>query len=258
VAQLRRELARRHERLERELAVARRIQFGLIPQQLPACTGWRMASAYQPAREIGGDFLDAFELPDRPGCLALHLGDVTGKGIPAALMMAFCRAVLRSATYNGTGPADTLERANRVLTTDVRAGVFVTAVAVDLEPSGRLRWASAGHEPPFLVRAGGTDPIELDPAGAMLGLLPRLGGGEQTEELAPGDRLVLWTDGVTDAQRADDERFGDARFRRLLAAPHPPGEPERVVAAILTELAAWSRDHEPSDDITLVVIERTG
>jgi phosphoserine phosphatase RsbU/P len=258
VAQLRRELARRHERLERELAVARRIQFGLIPRQLPACTGWRMASAYQPARAIGGDFLDAFELPDRPGCLALHLGDVTGKGIPAALMMAFCRAVLRSATYNGTGPADTLERANRVLTTDVRAGVFVTAVAVDLEPSGRLRWASAGHEPPFLIRAGATEVIELDPTGAMLGLLPRLGGAERTEALAPGDRLVLWTDGVTDAQSTDGERFGEARFRRLLTVPHASGEPERVIAAILAALAAWSRGRDPADDVSLVVIERTG
>jgi serine phosphatase RsbU (regulator of sigma subunit) len=192
------------------------------------------------------------------GCLALHVGDVTGKGIAAALMMAFCRAVLRSAAYNGTGPADSLDRANRVLTTDVRAGLFVTALAVDLEPSGRLRWASAGHEPPFLVRAGTTDVVELDPAGAMLGLFLDLGTGEQTEHLAPGDRLVLWTDGVTDAQRADGERFGEERFRRLLGASRPPGEPERVITAVLAALSEWSGSREPADDVTLVVIERTG
>ena len=141
------------QRLEHELAVARRIQLNLMPRTLPQPEGWSVATAYRPAREVGGDFYDAYELPGRPGRIGFVVADVTGKGVTAALMMAFTRAVLRSAAYNGDGPADALMRTNRVLVNDARTGLFVTAFIGELDAaSGTVRYASAGHEPPLVVR----------------------------------------------------------------------------------------------------------
>ncbi len=257
VTRLREELARREAQLARDLAVAHRIQLSLIPRQLPECTGWRLASAYHPARAVGGDFLDAFDLPHRPSCVAVHIGDVTGKGIAAALVMAFSRAVLRAAGYNSTGPSDSLARANRVLTTDVQAGLFLTAVAVELNPSGDVRWCSAGHEPPYLLRAGSRDVVELTATGPMLGLFSRWPGEDETETMGPGDRLVLWTDGVTDAQRSGGERFGDGRLKAVLADQASDAPPQTIVDAVVDAVADWSDGAEPADDLTLVVIERS-
>lgn len=228
----------------------------MIPRQLPSCTGWRLASHYQPAREVGGDFLDAFDLPTRPTHLAVHVGDVTGKGIAASLLMAFSRAVLRSAGYNGAGPADTLARANRVLATEVPSSLFLTAIALELDPSGTVRWSSAGHEPPFLLRAGSANVLELGATAPILGLFPVLDAKDEHEQLGPGDRLVLWTDGITDAQRPDGARFGEARLRSVLAAHAPCGDPETLVADLLDAVAAWTAGAEPADDVTLVVVER--
>lgn len=237
--------------------MAHRIQLSLIPRQLPECTGWRLASAYHPARAVGGDFLDAFELPHRPGHLTVHIGDVTGKGIAAALVMAFSRAVLRAGGYNSTGPADTLARVNRVLTTDVRAGLFLTAAAVELDSTGSVRWCSAGHEPPYLLRAGAREVVELTATAPMLGLFAGWTGADEQEALRPGDRLVLWTDGVTDARRADGERFGESRFAAVLADQPRGSSPEDLVGAVVAAVTAWSDGAEPADDLTLVVIERT-
>jgi sigma-B regulation protein RsbU (phosphoserine phosphatase) len=217
-----------------------------------------MAAAYEPAGDVGGDFFDAFPIPNRPGKMALVIGDVTGKGIAAALMMAFSRAVLRAASYNGTGPADALRRTNRVLTDDVRSGLLLTAVAVELdERSGRLRWACGGHEPPFLLRAGRRSVRELSATGPMLGMLDRLVVRDRSVTMRPGDRLVLWTDGVTDARHPDGERFGEARFRQVLCDHAVTGDPETVVADVMAAARAWSAGAEPADDITVVVIERT-
>ena len=218
-----------------------------------------MAAAYEPAREVGGDFFDAFPIPARPGTLSLVIGDVTGKGIAAALMMAFSRAVLRSAGYNGTGPADALRRANRVLASDVRTGLFLTAVAVELvEGSGRLRWSCAGHEPPFLLRAGGRAVRELAATGPMLGMFERVTVRDRAVTMRPGDRLVLWTDGVTDARRPDGELFGEERFRRLLCRHAACGDPDTMVGDVMDAVRSWSRGAAPADDLTLVVVQRTG
>ncbi len=152
VASLRAQAEAEAARLEQELVFARRIQLNLMPPVGPQPAGWRIATAYRAARMVGGDFYDTYELPARAGSMGLVVADVTGKGITAALMMAFTRAVLRAAAYNGSGPADAIKRTNRVLTHDARTGLFVTAFVGELDAAsgeppvrgGRPRGAAAG------------------------------------------------------------------------------------------------------------------
>jgi len=256
VSRLEAAVARLDDRLEHELAIARGIQVSLMPRALPQPAGWRLVSAYRAAREVGGDFFDAYELPARPGHLGFVVADVTGKGVTAALVMAFTRAVLRSAAYNGTGPGDALTRTNRVLVTDVRTGLFVTAFAGELEvATGRLRYASAGHEPPLLARAAGSvEELDLPPA-TLIGAFAEFEASEQEIVLGYGDLLMAWTDGVTDATDAARTRFGDGRFRAALGEV-AAGGPDAAVAGVLRAIDEFSAGQPAADDITLLAIGR--
>jgi serine phosphatase RsbU (regulator of sigma subunit) len=257
VSRLEGAVAKLDERLEHELAIARGIQISLMPRALPQPAGWRLASAYRAAREVGGDFFDAYELPARPGHLGFIVADVTGKGVTAALVMAFTRAVLRAAAYNGVGPGDALARTNRVLVHDAQTGLFVTAFAGELEvATGRLRYASAGHEPPLLVRAADGQVRELAlPPATLLGAFTDFDAPETLIELAPGDLLVAFTDGVTDAADASRTRFGDARFQASLAGVAGAG-PDGAVAGVLAAIDAFVDGQPAADDITLLAIGR--
>lgn len=242
--------------LERELAIARHIQLSLMPGSAPALAGVEVATAYRAAREVGGDFYDTYELPARPGTLGVAVADVTGKGVTAALMMAFSRAILRSAAYNGSGPSDALRRTNRVLVNDVRTGLFLTALVLELDASsGALRFASAGHEPPLLLRAGASEPIELPSGGAMLGLFDDPEPEELSVDLAPGDLVLAYTDGVTDALDSSGGRFGDARLRELVGRGGELSARD-VVDMILGGVHGFAGGEPPADDITLVAIRR--
>lgn len=244
-------------RLDQELAIARRIQLGLMPRTLPQPDGWRIATAYRAAREVGGDFYDVYELPRRPGRIGFVVADVTGKGVTAALMMAFTRAVLRSAAYNADGPADALARTNRVLVSDVQTGLFVTAFAGDLDTAtGRLRHASAGHEPPLVVRSADGRVEELEqPASTLLGAFAGPPAVEAALTLDPGDLLVAYTDGVTDACDASRARFGDARLRSVLAGLGPAGA-DAAVADVLAAIDAFAGAEPATDDVTLLAVGR--
>ena len=144
------------QRLDEELAVGRRIQLSLLPASAPTAPGWDFAAIYQAAREVGGDFYDFLETREAPGKLDLVIGDVTGKGVPAALMMAFTRAVLRASAGVASSPSDALRRANHTLIHDGRAGLFVTALYARLDlASGDLDLASGGHDRPLWVRDSG-------------------------------------------------------------------------------------------------------
>jgi sigma-B regulation protein RsbU (phosphoserine phosphatase) len=250
-------VARLDERLEHELAIARGIQISLMPRALPQPAGWRLASAYRAAREVGGDFLDAYDLPARPGRLGFVVADVTGKGVTAALVMAFTRAVLRAAAYNGNGPGDALARTNRVLVNDARTGLFVTAFAGELDTAtGRLRYASAGHEPPLLWRSAGGVVSELDlPPATLLGAFSDFEAAETEVDLEPGDLLVAFTDGVTDAADVSRTRFGDARFRTAFGG-FAAGGPDSAVAGVLATIDAFVAGQPAADDITLLAIGR--
>jgi sigma-B regulation protein RsbU (phosphoserine phosphatase) len=257
IAELQATLAFERRRLERELDFARRIQLNLMPAAPLQPAGWEIATAYRAARVVGGDFYDAFELPGRSGRIGLIIADVTGKGLTAALMMAFTRAVHRAAAYNGTSPADWLERTNRVLVRDARTGLFVTAIAAEVDPSrGVLTYASAGHEPALLARRSAQSVDELAAGGMLLGLAEGAPTADREVAFEPGDLAVLYTDGVTDAVDADGARFGVGRLVEAVRAAGGRVAAE-AVAEILAAVDRFVGSAEPADDLTLVAVRRT-
>ena len=256
IAELRATLATERQRLERELDFARRIQLNLMPARPPQPAGWEIATAYRAARLVGGDFYDAFELPGPGGRIGLIIADVTGKGLTAALMMAFTRAVHRAAAYNGSSPADWLERTNRVLVRDARTGLFVTAIAAEVDPSrGVLTYASAGHEP-ALIAHGSSGAVEELPAGGMLlGLAEPAPTADREVPFEPGDLAILYTDGVTDAIDPNGVRFGDQRLAEAVASVRGLAASE-AIAQVLAVVDRFVGNAEPADDLTLVAVRR--
>ena len=243
-------------RLEHDLTLGRRIQVGLLPHVLPQPDGWEIGAAYEPAREVGGDFYDVFPVRGRRASLGLVIADVTGKGIPAALMMAFARPLLRAAADHTRDPAEALERANRILVEERRSTLFISALHLRIQlRTGSLTWAAAGHEPPILVPGDGGRARRLPMGGMLLGALPVLPCATHTTRLAPGDLLIAYTDGVTDARRADGERFGDARLSRAAHAAAGLSAPE-AARTILDAVHRFAGGAPPADDIALLTLRR--
>jgi sigma-B regulation protein RsbU (phosphoserine phosphatase) len=262
IRRLRAELDAERRRLQDELAFARRVQLNLMPLSPPRVRGWEIATAYRPARQVGGDFFDLYTLPGRPWLIGFVVADVTGKGITAALMMAFSRAVLRSAAYNGSGPADAIRRTNRVLVREARTGLFLTAFVGLLDTrTGDLRWASAGHEAPVVVRRDSgrgsrlTRLSRLSAAGSLLGLFDPLPVRDRSTALRPGDALVAHTDGVTDARDPQGEFFGEGRYLDVLRRQAGDGS-ARLVRAVASAVEGFQADAPPADDLTLLAISR--
>lgn len=242
-------------RVANELAIGRRIQLALVPRRFPSVPGWTFAAAYEPAQEVGGDLFDAFSLRGRSDRVGLLVADVTGKGIPAALAMADARALLHAATDNATGPGDALERVNRIIVRERVGALPLTVALVVLEPvSGTLRYASAGHEPPLVARsAGGVEPLAA--GGPIMGLFDDARYEEHEGRLEPGDALVMYTDGVTDARDRDRRFYGDERL--LAAVGQACGRQATAITAAITEdVREFRGDAEPYDDLTLLVVER--
>jgi phosphoserine phosphatase RsbU/P len=242
--------------LASELAQARLAQRSFVSLRGPAVPGYDLASHYEAAREIGGDFFELFQLQRRRRPVGIVIADVTGKGIGAGMLMAFARPVIHAALDASRGPADALERTNRILVEEIRSGLFITAIAGVLDvATGRLRMANAGHEPPLLV--GGDDrPIgPVEGGGVLLGAFRSLGAPELDVRLRPGDSLVLYTDGVTDAIGPTGERFGDARLLSTLEGARR-GSAQEIVAAIRDAVAEFRGSVPPADDVTIVVIGR--
>jgi len=174
------------ERVEHELRVARSIQQASLPEEVPILEGWQIAPYYQPAREVGGDFYDFFELKD--GHLGIVVGDATGKGVPAALVMASARSMIRAVAQASESPGEALRRVNDPLATDIPANMFVTCFYAILDPkSGSLTYANAGHDLPYLHRNG--DAEELRARGMPLGLMPGMGYEEKETTLQAGEQL---------------------------------------------------------------------
>lgn len=244
------------QRLEEELAVGKRIQLGLLPAACPTVPGWEFAAHYQAARQIGGDFYDFFSLPGAPPRLGLVMADVTGKGVPAALMMAFSRAILRTEGGRGHGPASVLAQANQLILEDNRSRLFVSAFYAALDTqSGRLLYASGGHDYPLWLRVQTGECHMLQARGVVLGAFETSVFEEGAVDLAPGDALVLYTDGVTEAMNAEGKLFDEPRLRSVVTA-HPSASAEELLQAIVKAVKEFVGDTPASDDLTLVVIKR--
>jgi len=244
--------ARDRERIEQELKVAQLIQQQFLPKSLPDLPSWHVAAFYRPARTVGGDFYDFIPLPD--GRVMFVVGDVTDKGVPAALVMASTHALLRDAAPRLISPGEVLAHVNDLLCADIPAHMFVTCLALVMDPdSGRLDFANAGHDVPYVRTAHGV--AELRARGMPLGLMPGTGYEEKTFHMQPGDCALLHSDGLAEAHAPDREMFGFPRVAELVGE----GESgEKLIDACLTRLAGFTGpDHEQEDDITLVTLERT-
>jgi serine phosphatase RsbU (regulator of sigma subunit)/anti-sigma regulatory factor (Ser/Thr protein kinase) len=243
--------AKERERIEHELRVASLIQQTLLPRQLPTLPGWEIEAYYRPAREVGGDFYDFIPLDG--GRFGVVVGDVTDKGVPAALVMATCRSVLRANATSGATPGEILARANEILVADIPEGMFVTCLFAILDPlTGELDYANAGHVLPYVQSANGV--IELRATGMPLGLMPGMTYEEKKAILESGDVMLLSSDGLTEAHSPDREMLGVSRVIDTIAA-HPGGE--SLIGVVLSELDNWTGpDWEQEDDVTLVLVRR--
>ena len=229
------------------------IQHTLLPKSLPQVEGWHLAAHYRPARAVGGDFYDFIELED--GRLGLVVGDVTDKGVPAALVMATTRSVMRAAAAQLTEPGEVLEQVNTKLCPDIPPNMFVTCLYAILDPvSGRLVYANAGHDPPYQRGADGVN--ELRARGMPLGLMPGMQYEEKETVLGAGDCVLFYSDGLVEAHDPAREMFSFPRLRQLVA-DHEVSAPDEMIDFLLEQLAeftgpAW----EQEDDITLVTLQR--
>ncbi len=240
--------ARERERLEQELRVARFIQQNLLPRELPQMPGWSVAAYWQPAREVSGDFYDFIHMPD--GRLAFLVADVTDKGVPASLVMATTRSLLRSNTERYTSPGKVLEITNNLLCPDIPDKMFVTCLYGVLDPqTGEIVLANAGHNLPYQHTTHGV--VEHRARGMPLGLMPGMMYDEITIKLDPGDTLLLTSDGLVEAHNAQREMFGFDRVKMLLA-DHEDGD---LVQSILQAFEAFTgAEYVREDDMTLVTL----
>jgi serine phosphatase RsbU (regulator of sigma subunit)/ketosteroid isomerase-like protein len=242
------------ERIEQELRVARRIQQASLPKETPTLAGWQVSPFYQPAREVGGDFYDFFELED--GRVGVVVGDATSKGIPAALLAEATSNMLRAVAQalDSTSPGKVLERVNETLLARIPPNMFVTCFYAILEPeSGSLTYANAGHDLPYLHRNGEAE--ELRARGMPLGLMPGRGYEEKKTILEAGERALFYSDGLVEAHDPKGEMFGFPRLRALIAAHAEEGSLGNL---LLEELYSFvGEGWEQEDDITLLTLRRS-
>jgi predicted SnoaL-like aldol condensation-catalyzing enzyme len=246
--------AQERERIEQELHVASQIQQALLPEATPELDGWELTTYYEPAREVGGDFYDFLEFED--GRVGLVVGDATGKGMPAALVMATTRGMLRAVVQSVASPGEVLARVNEALVADIPPNMFVTCLYAILDPnSGSLRYANAGHDLPYLRHYGGGDAEELRARGLPLGLMPNMPYEEKEAVLGVGDNALFYSDGLVEAHNPQREMFGFARLRALVAEHAEEGS---LVDFLMEELYSFvGEGWEQEDDITLLTLERS-
>ncbi len=243
---------RERERIEQELRVARHIQQASLPKEVPELEGWQISPFYQPAREVGGDFYDFHLLPEDR--LGLVVGDATGKGVPAALVMSTTCGMLRLAAQSHSSPGQMLRGVNEVLFPNIPTNMFVTCFYAILEPkSGRLVYANAGHDLPYVRRGG--DAEELRARGMPLGLMPEMGYEEKEMVLEASESTLFYSDGLVEAHNPKGEMFGFPRLRALVAGHD---EEHSLGQFLLEELYSFvGEGWEQEDDITLLTLERS-
>lgn len=241
------------QRLEQELSLGREIQTSFLPREAPGVPGWGLAADWQAARQVGGDFYDFVPLQD--GRYGLVIADVADKGVPAALFMALSRTLMRAVAFTGRPPSEALKRVNEFILSDARSDLFVTVFYAVWNPAtGELAYANAGHNPPILIRVSGEVEL-LSGRGIALGVVENINLEARSIVMAPGDTLLLYTDGVTDALNDNDEAFGTERLRQTLdAARHLPAQD--IVRAIMNAVEQFACCEGAFDDKTIMVLKR--
>jgi serine phosphatase RsbU (regulator of sigma subunit) len=239
--------------LKGDLEVARQIQFGLLPFEPYAKDGVRIESAMRPANTVGGDYFDVIETGE--ATLAIAVGDVAGKGMPAALLMALLQGSLRTLLSAGLRGEELVSRLNAHLCANIPSNRLITLVYAELDcASGRLRYVNAGHNPPFLLTPGHA-PARLAATAMALGVTTETSFTEMTLELEPGERIVFYTDGVTEAEDVADREYGDARLGAWLQA-NRERPPRGLIDGVIQEVLDHCGAARPRDDMTLLCLER--
>jgi sigma-B regulation protein RsbU (phosphoserine phosphatase) len=240
---------RRDARQQRELEEARLIQRGLLPTALPRIAGLTLSSSWRPANGVGGDCFDALTFGDT--AVGLSIADVAGKGVPAALLMSNLQAAVRAFAQDATPPASVCASVNRLLCRNMASGRFVTFCYARIDIAARrLTFANAGHNPPLLIRRDGT--IErLSPGGTVLGVFPDNAYEQGEFPLTPGDRLVFYTDGISEARNQTGDELTDEGVAET-ARRHRDLDADAMLAAMLVDIERFS-DGKFEDDATLIV-----
>jgi predicted ester cyclase len=246
---------RARERVEQDLRVARSIQQASLPKEVPELEGWRIATYYQPAREVGGDFYDLFELEE--GRVGVVVGDATGKGMPAALVVSAASSMLRAVAqaFHSSSPGEVLSRVNETLVARIPSNMFVTCFYAILDPkSATLSYANAGHDLPYMRHSDG-DAEELRARGMPLGLMPGMIYEEIEVSLREGKSVLFYSDGLVEAHDPKGEMFGFPRLRALVAEH---GEERELGEFLMEELYSFvGEGWEQEDDITLLTLLRS-
>jgi sigma-B regulation protein RsbU (phosphoserine phosphatase) len=260
-ARTKRQAAHDHERLvalARELDIAKRIQQSIVPKRVPAFPGRAEIAIHgsmQAARSVGGDFYDYFFIDDHR--LAFAIGDVTGKGVPAALFMAVSRTLLRATAARGSSPAECLASVNDTLCAEEVGGMFVTCFYGVLDTrTGCTQICNAGHNPPYILRGNGSVEPTPQVGGFMLGMFADAIYEATTVDLDPGDSLVLYTDGVTEAVNAAEEPYEEERLEATLRRLAATGATvtEQIVGGVMADVEQFSSGVPQADDITVLAL----
>jgi sigma-B regulation protein RsbU (phosphoserine phosphatase) len=244
------------QRMVEELSVARQIQLSLLPSSLPRVPGWDFAAFYRPARQIGGDFYDFFDLPGKTSEWGIIIADVADKGVPSALYMALCRTVIRTIAFTGRSPASSLMRASNLILQDSQSDLFLSALYAKLDTyTGRVIFCNAGHNPALWWHANRNEFEQLTTKGIILGAFEDIELEERRVDISPGDVMVFYTDGVTEAIDPQEHEFGLERLRPVIAAK-ARGSAREILTSIVKAVDTFAQDAPPFDDLTLVVVKR--
>ena len=240
--------------LQNELGVASKIQQSILPTQFPAAPEYQVFGHMVPARNVGGDFFDVLRLED--GRIGLAVADVSDKGVPAALFMMSSRTLLKGSAIGLGTPGEVLGEVNDLLCEDNETAMFVTLLYAVYDPeTGKLTYANGGHNAPLVVHADGSSTLLPLTGGIALGVMSDLPYRQHTVTLAPGDTVILYTDGVTEAMNAESEEFGVERLQEIFAAAHPD-DSEAATMAVFEAVSAFAGETPQSDDITCLTFRR--
>lgn len=242
-------------RLEHELQLAREIQQGLLPRRKPHLSGYQVQATWKSAREMAGDFYDYFTLND--DSFGVVIADVSDKGAPSALFMAVARSMIRSHAYSGMSPRETLAQTNDLILEDAESGMFVTVYHSVFYAGGHSTHINAGHNPPLIYRTSTGEASYMSRGGRAIGWFPDNPLREVELQLDPGDILVYYTDGLTDAENPQGENFGEVRLAQSVLEVANESADD-ILNHILQSVEVFAEGVTPFDDLTLVVVRYTG
>jgi phosphoserine phosphatase RsbU/P len=242
-------------RMERELQVAREVQVNLIPTETPKLKGWDFAACWKPAHEVSGDFYDFISLPD--GQTGLVVADVSDKGMPAAIFMALSRSIIRAVAGHITDPAGNITEANHLIWRDTAEEMFITLFYAQMdERSGTINYVNAGHNPPFLLKASDQQLVKLTRTGMAAGVEDDTTYRSGQIHMQKGDSLLIYTDGIVDTIDMQSKN-GTDHLKEVFRKYHKLSA-QKALDAIERELCTFDADEIPVDDITVLVVKRTG